>query len=153
MNSQLQLATSVRRGADILDKSFAVMVVGGFDSDLIALLHILSDTEWTLYWNTTLADAVDTLRHRPVSVVLCDHVLPDGGWKGMLEAAASLASPPPLIVTARFASERLWAEVLSLGGHDVLMKPFDADEVIRAVSLAQEYTRAAGASGSGASAA
>jgi DNA-binding response OmpR family regulator len=144
MNTQTQLAPSVRPFANTQEKTFAVLVVGGFDSDLIALLHILSDTEWTLYWNTTGADAAETLRRRPVNVVLCDRDLPDGNWKNLLHAAASLATPPPVIVTARFATERLWAEVLSLGGHDVLTKPFDADEVIRTVSLAQESTHATG---------
>jgi DNA-binding response OmpR family regulator len=44
--------------------------------------------------------------------------------------------PPPLIVSDRLADEQLWAEVLSLGGYDLLMKPFDAKEVHHAVSTA-----------------
>ncbi len=152
MKSQLQLADSVYADSD-RDRAFAVLVVGGFDSDLIALLDILSATDWTLYWNTNRADAVETLRRRPVGVVLCDRDLPDGGWKDVFRMIASLSSPPPLIVTSRFANERLWAEVLSMGGYDVLSKPFDADEVVRAVSLAQECRRAGREHADGASAA
>ena len=43
---------------------------------------------------------------------------------------------PLLIVTARCADDQLWAEVLNLGGYDVLMKPFERTEVIRVISLA-----------------
>jgi DNA-binding response OmpR family regulator len=45
-------------------------------------------------------------------------------------------------VTSRLADERLWAEVLSLGGYDVLMKPFDVSEVYRVIRLACERHQA-----------
>ena len=41
-----------------------------------------------------------------------------------------------LIVTDRLADERLWAEVLNLGGYDLLLKPFDPEEVLRVVNSA-----------------
>jgi DNA-binding NtrC family response regulator len=41
-----------------------------------------------------------------------------------------------LIVTDRLADERLWAEVLNLGGYDLLLKPFDPEELLRVVSSA-----------------
>jgi len=151
--TQMKLANSVRRCADEQELPFAVLVIGGFDTDLIALLGILNDTDWTLYWNTSRADALDTLRRRTVNVVLCDRDLPDGTWKDVLAAASSLASPPPVIVTARFANERLWAEVLNLNGYDVLTKPFDADEVMRQITLAREVSRIARPRSNGASAA
>jgi hypothetical protein len=41
-----------------------------------------------------------------------------------------------MIVTSRLADERLWAEVLNLGGYHLLAKPFDASEVVRVVGTA-----------------
>jgi hypothetical protein len=41
-----------------------------------------------------------------------------------------------LVVASRLADERLWAEVLNLGGHDVLAMPFDAHEVRRVMESA-----------------
>ena len=151
--TKMKLANPVRPCADDHEKPFAVLVIGGFDTDLIALLGILNDTDWTLYWNTSRADAVETLRRRPVNVVLCDRDLPDGGWRDVLAATSSLATPPPVIVTARFANERLWAEVLSLNGYDVLTKPFDADEVMRGIMQAGEFSKLAQPRSNGASAA
>jgi DNA-binding response OmpR family regulator len=69
-------------------------------------------------------------------VVVCERNLPDGDWRGVLEAAASLASPPPVIVTSHLADEYLWAEVLNLGGYDVLAKPFNKEEAFRTLDLA-----------------
>jgi len=151
--TQMKLANPVRPRADEHEMPFAVLVIGGFDTDLIALLGILNDTDWTLYWNTSRADAVETLRCRPVNVVLCDRDLPDGDWRDVLEATSSLSGPPPVIVTARFANERLWAEVLSLNGYDVLTKPFDADEVMRGITLAREFSKLVHPRSNGASAA
>jgi DNA-binding response OmpR family regulator len=71
-------------------------------------------------------------------VILCDSDLPDGNWKDVLEMAASLHDPPPVIVTSRLADEYLWAEVLNLGGYDVLSKPLDARELERTLRLAWE---------------
>jgi hypothetical protein len=39
------------------------------------------------------------------------------------------------------ADERLWAEVLNLGGYDVLSTPFAAGEVLRACFLAWQSWR------------
>jgi len=36
---------------------------------------------------------------------------------------------PKFVVASQRADGRLWAEVLNLGGYDLLMKPLDADEV------------------------
>jgi hypothetical protein len=63
-------------------------------------------------------------------VVICERSLPDGDWKDLL------GKTPRLIVTSDAADEALWAEVLNLGGNDVLAQPFDEQEVRRVVAMA-----------------
>jgi hypothetical protein len=67
-------------------------------------------------------------------VVLCANQLPDGDWKALLRLADGLAHPPNLIVFTRLADDRLWAEVLNLGGFDVLEFPVNRVELFRAMS-------------------
>jgi DNA-binding response OmpR family regulator len=62
--------------------------------------------------------------------------LPDGSWLDVLRAAQALTKAPNLIVTSRLADTALWAEVLHLGGHDVLGQPFQAEEVMWVVRSA-----------------
>lgn len=77
------------------------------------------------------------LRRYAVAVVVSESRLPDGRtWKDLLAELQALPDPRPLIVADRLADERLWAEVLNLGGYDLLMKPFDAREVIHTVGVA-----------------
>lgn len=81
-------------------------------------------------------DAVGDASRIPPRVIVCERLLPDGDWRGVLGLALDLPHPPAVIVTCRHADERLWAEVLNLGGYDVLAKPFDEREVVRSLGLA-----------------
>jgi DNA-binding response OmpR family regulator len=86
----------------------------------------------------SLGDSLCRLRQLDVSVVICDRDLPAGGWRALLAAIDKMAAPPLLIVTAPDADDKLWAEVLNLGGYDVLAEPLDAEEVRRVLLHAQQ---------------
>ncbi len=79
-------------------------------------------------------DAIDLIHL--ASAVVCERVLPDGSWLDVLHAAQALTPAPALIVTSRLTDAELWAEVLHLGGYDLLAQPFHADEVMWAVTSA-----------------
>ena len=72
-----------------------------------------------------------------VPVVICDQALPDGGWKSLLAELEWLPLRPSLVVSSRHADLRLWAEVLNLGAHDLLLaSPFEPEEVLRVTESA-----------------
>jgi DNA-binding response OmpR family regulator len=72
-------------------------------------------------------------------VVIAKSDLPDGSWQEMLGHLRCLVCPPLLIVTSRTADEQLWAEVLNIGGYDVLAQPFERDEMVRVVASARRH--------------
>jgi DNA-binding response OmpR family regulator len=72
--------------------------------------------------------------------VICDRDLPDGDWRQLWDILAREPKPPMFIVTSRLADDALWAEVLNVGGYDLLLKPFRAEEVIRMVHGAATQT-------------
>lgn len=77
------------------------------------------------------------MRAIPFAVVLSDGRLSDGlCWKDILHALHGMSNPPVRIVADRLADEALWVEVLNLGGYDLLTKPFNAREVLHAVTTA-----------------
>lgn len=106
-------------------------------ADRHSLRYILDDSNWKLEF----ADGIETiqpiLRKNNTGVIVTDCVLPDGNnWKDLLSEIQAHPLPPSLILADRNADDRLWAEVLNLGAHDLLMKPFDANEVLRVIGSA-----------------
>ena len=118
----------------------AILAVFPFREDRTSLETILGDANWDLRFTATFEEARSALRAFSFGAVISEGHLPDGQcWKDLLREIQDIAGSPPLIVVERFADEWLWAEVLNLGGYDVLMKPFDAKEVLHAVTMACHF--------------
>jgi DNA-binding NtrC family response regulator len=115
-----------------------VLTVSLNDEDRVSLERIFN-RHWTVIASDTVASALFVLRETPIPIVICDCDITSGTWEEMLDHISTLPDPPLLIVTSRLADERLWAEALNLGAWDVLAKPFDANEVTRIVSVAQQH--------------
>jgi len=76
------------------------------------------------------------LADHDVSAVICERDLHPGTWLDVLAALEAAPNPPLLIVTSSHVEEELWADVIHRGGFDILMKPFEAEEVLRVVGSA-----------------
>ena len=113
-----------------------ILSVSHLVQDHIDLRRLLERTCWETYEAHSCREALAAIAELDLDVVLCEASLPDGNWKDLLEDFSRRENPPYLIVTSRLADEYLWAEVLNLGGYDVLAKPFDAEEVHHVVGLA-----------------
>ena len=121
-------------------KQLTVLSVSADDRDHTNLEAILSHSRWGLLTaNNLFAARASILQRTDVSVVLCERDLSPGCWTDILKHTDSMQHPPSLIVTSRVADDRLWSEVLNLGGWDVLAKPFDRNEVLRSVRSAWEH--------------
>jgi DNA-binding response OmpR family regulator len=90
------------------------------------LSGILTQGQWTVFQATGVEEAVALLRTNRIPVVIVE-----GSWRPILERLAEFPERPSIVVTALFADEALWAEVLNIGGYDVMAQPFDRDEVLR----------------------
>ena len=113
-----------------------VLVVSSAEEDQKYFRLLFPKPVWRVLSAESMRDAAKLLQARPVGVVLTEHDLEDGTWSDLLDLAASAPWSPPVVVVSRHADEAMWAQVLNLGGYDVLMKPFDATEVRRVVGMA-----------------
>jgi DNA-binding NtrC family response regulator len=116
--------------------SIAIIAVGMCDEDHFTLREALADCHWNLVTTNTIAEAMRFVEFHPIPVIFCERDLPDGNWRDLLAAAGRSERPPNVIVASRLADDYLWAEVLNLGGYDVLAKPLDRCEVIHALTSA-----------------
>ncbi len=118
------------------ERAVTVLTLSSLEEDHSNLGAILSRSNWRVYHARNCQEALDLLQQERIPVLVCERDLADGCWKDVLNQLWDCQSPPMLIVTSRHADDHLWAEVLNLGGYDVLAKPFAAEEVIRIISLA-----------------
>ena len=106
---------------------------------------LFQDFNWRMQDAQSYRDALEYLGRNLVPVVIswCD--LRDFKWKdlwkNLLFQIAMLVPPPLLIVSYPPVSDCFWSEVLSLGGYDVLVKPFEPRDVFRLLTLAWERWR------------
>lgn len=123
-------------------EKISLLVIAPRSEDYAALREIFHHKHWRLRHARTLAEAQPLLlQDRQPSVVLCDRELPDGDWKQAHRYVSQAPGKPLLVVMEHHADQRLWAEVLNLGGYDVLLKPFEKSEVLRVVSMAWRQAR------------
>jgi DNA-binding NtrC family response regulator len=124
------------QAAPATEGAISILLIGPLDSRRCALRNILTPPQWEIREATTFSEAVGILDNRGIAVTICDTEIEDGNWQVLLADLQSRANPPNLIVSSRLADERLWAEVLNLGGYDVLVQPFDRGEVLRVARMA-----------------
>ena len=118
------------------ETAIAVLLIGPSDSRGRTLRNMFAPPDWEIREACSWRKAAAILDTRHIGVTICDAELQDGNWQALLADLQNRADPPSLIVSSRLADERLWAEVLNLGGYDVLVQPFDRAEVLRVARMA-----------------
>jgi DNA-binding NtrC family response regulator len=111
----------------------SVLAVGLLVEDHQILREVLDDTGMPVVTAATVREAMHLLDRDCPAVIISESNLPDGTWKDLLDISAWHSPVRNLIVVSRLADEFIWAEVLNLGGWDVLAKPLDKEEVLRSV--------------------
>ena len=106
-----------------------ILSVSPEEDDHNALFQIVDELPFAVTAARTCGEAATHLGMAQFDIILCDCKLPDGNWSEILNRISGTAEEPLLIVTSRIADVSLWAEVLNLGGYDLLAKPFSGQEV------------------------
>jgi DNA-binding NtrC family response regulator len=93
-------------------------------------------------WSMIRAHSYETA-HAILSVdaprmVICEQTMGDRRWQDLLEVESVRTGSTLVIVTSGDTDAALWAEVLNLGGYDVLPQPFDELEVVRLLQFQEE---------------
>ena len=79
----------------------------------------------------TVAEAIPAVERDPASLLVAEHTLNDGSWRDILSAIRRCSSPAPILVTSPIADDHMWSEILNVGGFDMILQPFDPEDVIR----------------------
>ena len=127
---------SGRQADEIEARGVVGLAISQHEQDLAFLQYMFDDANWTLYTARTYREGMIELSRDRFHVTLCECNLLDGTWKDVLSHLAPWPERPRLIVISKWANERLWAEVLAMGGFDVLATPLKETEAAYAIGSA-----------------
>lgn len=116
----------------------AVLAVTIREEDRGALERIFLSAGWRFHHATDCRSAFRLIEEFDIPVVICDTQFGQCCWRDLHAQAAKSPTAPAVIVASRAADDFLWAEVLNVGGFDVLAKPFEKQEVLWAARTAWE---------------
>ena len=120
-----------------LTARFTVLAISPDADDHSNLAQLSVRGGWRLLSARTCQQALPMIRLNRVAVAICERDLPDGNWTAVFDQLERFPTAPLLIVASRLADDALWAEVLNVGGYDVLLKPLEPKEVIWSVASAR----------------
>ncbi len=101
-----------------------LLVVDDEVDTLKALEMGLQDQVTTLYSVTSYADAIQSLKSRPVDVVVTDLKLKDGNGLDLLNYVNEHQLPASVIIITAYGSVESAVEAIRSGAYDYIVKPF-----------------------------
>jgi len=120
-----------------------LLSISGNTADHRELKRMIDRNLWEFRTANTCRGGIRQLA-RSTDVVIAECSLPGGTWKEILSRIVRMTRQPQLVVTSRLADAALWAEVLNLGGYDVLAKPLRDEEVRHVLeNIARDQARSA----------
>ena len=122
-----------------LPENISILLVSPFAEDYSNLKSFFHTSGWKIIRCNGASQALQQLTSERIELVICERDLTDGNWKTILAGAEAMEPAPLVLVVSAHADESLWAEVLNLGGYDVLLKPFDRNEVNRVIAMAWRF--------------
>ena len=116
----------------------AIVFVSASAGDARTFRELLDGSRWLVVNVPDLIGARAVIEKLRPQLVVCDtDIEGSGSWRDLLQGRPSFA----LIVVSRHVDEALRAEVLNLGGSDVLDKPFAVEEVERVIGRGLQGVR------------
>ncbi len=116
-----------------------IAFVSKSEADCRTLREVAGSVSQSVVSCADVQQAHRAIRMHAPKIVVCEaQARENGNWQELLEEAQAAQSL--MLVVSRHADERLWAEVLNLGGYDVLALPFDRDELKWALSSALRHS-------------
>jgi DNA-binding response OmpR family regulator len=103
---------------------------------------MLPGPSYRTVWSTSCVEAWPLLHENPIDVVITEASLCDGlDWRDLVGEVAGMTEAPQVILMSRTVDDRLWLQGLEAGAFDILRKPLDSTELVRAVHSAWRRSR------------
>jgi len=106
--------------------------------------NLLQAAATTNRWQVTLArsepELCTFLARTQAPVALCDRDLLGPNWGAAVQRIAACSPRTCILLVTKVADFYLWDEVVRRGGYDLVSKPLQPSELVRALKLAWAYS-------------
>jgi CheY-like chemotaxis protein len=132
---------SPERGAGTALAAEPVRLVAITDKpdDSATLREIATGYRWKISLVGSSDDAIAALTEQPTPLVICDRDLAGEDWREVLARIAALPQAVCVLLASRVVDDYLWRQVIRNHGYDVVSKPFQPEELRRAVTFAWSW--------------
>jgi len=107
--------------------------------DSAALRQIAGSYDWRISIVDSSDSAVALLKDQPTPLVICDRDLSGEIWRDVLVKIAGLPQAVCVLLASSVVDDYLWQQVIRHQGYDVIAKPFQPEELRRAVTFAWSW--------------
>jgi len=121
--------------------SIRVVAITPDARDRALLARIADQFGWTFTAVASTASALGALLPNAAHLVICDRELPGEDWQDALPKLAAAPQVVGVLLASTVADDYLWDEVIKHRGFDVVVKPYDAEQLHRIVTFAQSSKR------------
>ena len=109
------------------------------EPDLAVVRELSSSRHWDVYFAGNCPDALARIGQMKAQILFLDRDLAGPGWRQTIHAFASSSTKICIMLVSKVVDTNLWNEVVRYGGYEVLSKPLQKSDLLRAVNLAWSY--------------
>jgi DNA-binding NtrC family response regulator len=124
------------------DPGFGCVYLSSLVREAERISALLEDSRIRIFHAMHLTEAEAQLKLTGARVLLTETTFSRGNWRDAMEMVRRVKPQRSLVVAARLPDERLWIGVLESGAYDLVLKPFDADELRRILENAHVHALA-----------
>lgn len=124
-----------------MHNNLPILVVDDDQMSLNTACAILQEFSYSIIACTNVTDALEVIRHKPVSVVVTDIRMPGGTGLDLIAMVHKHDQELPVILMTGYAELDTAVEAIKKGTFDFLLKPYKPLQLIHAVKKAVRYRR------------
>jgi DNA-binding NtrC family response regulator len=107
--------------------------------DAETLRQIAAGYGWRISTVGSSDAAIALLKKQPTPLVICDRDISGEAWRDVLAKVAALPQAVCVLLASRVVDDYLWNQVIRHHGYDVVVKPFQPEQLRRAVTFAWSW--------------
>jgi len=113
------------------------IVENSYDSETLG--QLAASNGWRISIVGSSEAAIALLKEQPTPLVICDRDLSGEAWSDVLAKIAAQPQAVCVLLASSVIDDYLWQQVIRHHGYDVIAKPFQPEELRRAVAFAWSW--------------